>query len=817
MGWSAAAAALVLTVLAGCTPEPTQAALPPRGGGPYLAWPTTRSDPGNFDFNWNGRFDAGGRDVVRNNTPNDVWPSRDSAYTAARYGYCGGVAGSVPDFLTPETVSATLTPGQTLNMTFITDEDTPPGHVVFSICDRATNVSQECFNEHLLRRVEDGNLIDFSWDERFFVKPGFGVYHPTFHMPEQLTCSHCVLQWHFVGAGECLPHGYVSFGFPAEYGIDKNKPACGDVFPEEFWGCADIALLPQDNPQGLPCDDEDQSGCMVVLGYFASWSYHRPAPYTFMIEHIDAGKYTHLAYAFAGIDADYTIMPGEAVDVDGGRYALFHTHVRQRNPNIKTLLSVGGYTFNADSRTQYRFSTMVASQQRRATFIASLIPFLRTHDFDGVDIDWEFPGYLQNGGSPQDRDNFLTFLQELRQAVNSEVTQKDALIVTVAVSAYRGIAEQAYHIREMHKYIDFINLLSYDLHGYWEPQTGAHTALSSTDGIDVQDSVAFWLEQGTPRQKLLLGFGTHARGWTLDSPANHAIGAPASSPSRPGPYTDEAGLLAYYEVLEFEQAGFITRFDNLTQTMYTYYGDQWFSHDSPFTIKLKAEFALSQGLGGAMVWSIDQDDFLYGSPLVQAIRDNLPISPPPPPASDGDPPLNLTEIIIIAVVGVLALIAFVVLFASCNKHALSSKPTLDNSGVGAEYDTPVPVIPVLKLSEDDLESETSTDDSSNGTDGLPRRRRRLKPRYYDLGEMEDEEDPMQKAEDYVTTKDGVLVDTDGRMVARFHDGEHDEIYDYDQRRRRETDAAHRRAQAELVAMRNGKYVARHYDDEDITV
>lgn len=42
---------------------------------------------------------------------------------------------------------------------------------------------------------------------------------------------------------------------------------------------------------------------------------------------------------------------------------------------------------------------------------------------------------------------------------------------------------------------------------------------------------------------------------------------------------------------------------------YAYSGDQWVSFDDIDTIQQKTEFLKSMGLGGAMVWALDLDDF----------------------------------------------------------------------------------------------------------------------------------------------------------------------------------------------------------------
>ncbi|KAB7501503.1 putative chitinase 1 [Armadillidium nasatum] len=42
---------------------------------------------------------------------------------------------------------------------------------------------------------------------------------------------------------------------------------------------------------------------------------------------------------------------------------------------------------------------------------------------------------------------------------------------------------------------------------------------------------------------------------------------------------------------------------------YAYSGNQWVSYDDVAMVQTKAEYVLSKGLGGAMIWSLDLDDF----------------------------------------------------------------------------------------------------------------------------------------------------------------------------------------------------------------
>ena len=66
-----------------------------------------------------------------------------------------------------------------------------------------------------------------------------------------------------------------------------------------------------------------------------------------------------------------------------------------------------------------RFSPLVGDRDRRHVFIKSAIRFLRQYNFDGIDLDWEYPTQ-RAGGRPPDRANYATFIEEMREAFQSE-------------------------------------------------------------------------------------------------------------------------------------------------------------------------------------------------------------------------------------------------------------------------------------------------------------------------------------------------------------------------------------------------------------
>lgn len=340
-----------------------------------------------------------------------------------------------------------------------------------------------------------------------------------------------------------------------------------------------------------------------VVGYYEAWRADS-ACQGMGLNDIPVSSLTHLYFSFGSITPDtYSIAPMNGIP---GSLLSDFTNLKKKNPALKTVIAIGGWTFNDPGPTQKVFSTMVGSARTRETFIDNLFSFLREYAFDGVDFDWEYPGADDRGGVDTDGANFVTFLKELDDA-NKKQPVKYVVSFTVPTSYWYL---RHFDLKAV-DHVDFVNVMSYDLHGVWDGKNPigqhiyAHTNLTEMN----QAFDLFW-RNDIPANKLNMGLGFYGRAFQLQDPSCSKPGCGFKGGATKGGCSGESGILSYREIIAIIDTKKIKPIHDKTAGVkyITWNSDQWVSYDDADTFTQKKDLAKDLGLGGFLIWAIDQDD-----------------------------------------------------------------------------------------------------------------------------------------------------------------------------------------------------------------
>ncbi|XP_049548009.1 acidic mammalian chitinase-like [Anopheles darlingi] len=346
------------------------------------------------------------------------------------------------------------------------------------------------------------------------------------------------------------------------------------------------------------------SSKIPIFAYVCSRAAKRSGRGKFNISDIDSKLCDYLLYAFFGVNECGSVTfldPSIDLEDEGGRGNIRQFNELKRvNPSLKTLASIGG-----DKVQSSTFSKVAADSNLRSSFALNARRFCMAHGFDGVDIAWHYPK----------EDNRLNFVKLLR-ALATEL-HGAGLILTVAVGANEIRTSDSYDINCIARHVDYILLTTYDYNGSWDSYTGHNAPLyvgpsdttESQQKLNIDHSVQHWLREGASSHKLILGVPAYGRSFRLTNAFGYGVRAPSDEAGDAGPYTKEAGFLAYYEVLENLQNGWIKVKDDKQKVPYAYSGDQWMSYEDKESIANKCKYVGEHNLGGIMIYSIDTDDF----------------------------------------------------------------------------------------------------------------------------------------------------------------------------------------------------------------
>ena len=366
----------------------------------------------------------------------------------------------------------------------------------------------------------------------------------------------------------------------------------------------------------------------VNFGYYEEWATYRSGscnPLQPNAIDVAAFGYTHLAFSFAGISSSGLIEPYNGNSQEYiPKYASFNS-LKTSHPQLKTLIAVGGWTFS-----QSRFVYAASTPTTRANFAQSVVTFLTDYNFDGIDIDWEYPVTRQ--GSPADYDNYPLLCLALREAFDG-AGHTDWLITIATAINWNDRLEPGYDLVGMAPHVDWFNMMSYDIYGSWDSTAGANS-----DMPYIQNTMDNIFALGIPREKLVMGLAAYGRSTRLADPSCYTDGCPVSGAGLIGCH-GEAGNLPYFEIMEkYVNTG---NYDELTLNPTTGSmelitgGYQYFtSFDNAATLKIKNDYAYDECMRGVMWWAVD----LIKTPIDFNMPTGSPTSSRIPSSSPSDLP-----------------------------------------------------------------------------------------------------------------------------------------------------------------------------------
>ncbi|EPQ57531.1 glycoside hydrolase [Gloeophyllum trabeum ATCC 11539] len=312
---------------------------------------------------------------------------------------------------------------------------------------------------------------------------------------------------------------------------------------------------------------------------------------------------THILYAFADIKSDGAVAlsdpwadeqihyPGDSWNDQGNNlYGNFKAiyNLKKAHRHLKLILSIGGWTYSP------KIHPVVVSPELRRRFVETSVRLVEDYGLDGLDVDYEYPGNAEQARG------YVELLKELRHGLDEHQRKKGIsyrFLLTIASPCgpdnYKKLL-----MNEMDRYLDFWNLMAYDYSGSWD-QIANHQANVFGGPISTSEAVKYYVSQGVPRHKLVIGLPLYGRSFMNTNGPGHPF-------SGIGPGTWEQGVYDY-RALPLPGAHMFRDERALASWSYDYSKKEMVSFDSEEVGKWKAEWIRREGLGGAMYWELSGD------------------------------------------------------------------------------------------------------------------------------------------------------------------------------------------------------------------
>jgi chitinase len=349
-----------------------------------------------------------------------------------------------------------------------------------------------------------------------------------------------------------------------------------------------------------------QKGKPVIIGYVGGFNGN-----IIQTSQIDPHKLTHINYAFIDVKDNRAWLTNGATDTINFRLL---NELKKDNADLKILISIGGWTWSKN------FSDAVLSDTSCKNFSQSAVDIVLKYNLDGVDIDWEYPGMIgdSNVFRPEDRQNYTSLFRNLREIfdVNTRQTGKKYL-VTTAIGGSREFLQHT-QMEIAQNYLDYINLMAYDLDESYDNMAAHHSNLFSPPNMPWIYSGDVCVKNlkavGVNPSKLVLGVPFYGKGKAVKSSGNNGlyqIPAPMRQWFEGGIFY--GGGYTYMKDSLVNQKGFVRYWDAESKTPYLFNAEKKviITYDDEESMKLKCDYILNNKLGGIMFWEYSSDQKHY--------------------------------------------------------------------------------------------------------------------------------------------------------------------------------------------------------------
>jgi len=346
---------------------------------------------------------------------------------------------------------------------------------------------------------------------------------------------------------------------------------------------------------------------------FCLMAYYMPSEQTIDVNELPLDQLTHIIYSFTEVVDNQMVFVNGISDVP----LMQLVESKTNNPKLKVMLACGGWGGSGG------FSTMAETADNRADFIKSTMGFIQRYQLDGIDLDWEYPGLPGNGNKhqPEDKTNFTALVKELREAMDQ---LRPGLILTFASAGWEMYFDHI-ELLEVMKYVDYMNIMTYDLAGPSTPVSAHHTGLKgipfnqldtttiSLLGVDetsyepasVDNIVAYCLKNRAPAHKLVIGAAFYGKAWKGVQPQNNGLYQA---------HKGFKGFFSFEQITEMVENNTAQRhWDAIAQAPFIYRATDsvFISYDDPESLRLKVNYAKKHQLGGVMFWQLRSDTKSY--------------------------------------------------------------------------------------------------------------------------------------------------------------------------------------------------------------